>query len=624
VDAILEIGLLNALLAAALALAAVGLTALCRRPALAHALWLLVLLKLVTPPAVPLTLTLPAPAAEATAPPPLPSAEPAAPLSDLPAPPAEDLPSGPALDAAGEPDPEPPDPRPLPWRPVLACLWLAGSGLWWGLAAVRLARFRRLLRSARPAPPEVRARARELAGRLGLARCPGVWLLDAPLPPLLWCLLGRPRVLLPARLWRGLTAEQRDTLLAHELAHVRRRDHWVRRLELVALGLYWWHPAAWWARRRLQEAEELLCDARVVRALPGAAGAYAEALFKTVAFLSGPRPALPGAASGLGQVRVLKRRMTMIVRGTTAERLPRAAAWALLAVGAAALVLRPGWAQAQAAEAPAPAAVAPAQQAGPAVGAVAPVRAAAAAQEPAVALGQGAAKPPAEAVAPPRAVGVEKAAGDPQAAREEVELLRAQLEARQAELQEARALLARARRVRQRHEQLHKQGAVSVELLDQARADAEVQQARVRAKEAQVREARLRLAQAQRRLTGRAPAGRRPGRPLGELPGLGARPEPVPLGFSGGAPAPRKAPPGVAPVPEIRTAPAPDDRSTEERLQQLERQVQQLLREVRSLRQKGQPRGTTGRPAVGRPAVEVAPALPAPRELAPDPGPKRP
>src|SRR5207248_9487495 len=132
-------------------------------------------------------------------------------------------------------------------------------------------------------------RGRRLAARLGLARCPDVALVPACISPLLWALGRVPRLLLPAELWQRLTPEQRDTLLAHELAHLRRGDPWVRRLELLALGLYWWHPVAWWARRELAAAGEECCDAWVVWALPEAAPAYAAALVETVAFLSRTR-----------------------------------------------------------------------------------------------------------------------------------------------------------------------------------------------------------------------------------------------------------------------------------------------------------------------------------------------
>src|SRR5438874_1563645 len=59
-DTLLEAGLSNAVAAAVLALVAAGVARLGRRPALTHSLWLLVLLKLVTPPIIPLALPWPA------------------------------------------------------------------------------------------------------------------------------------------------------------------------------------------------------------------------------------------------------------------------------------------------------------------------------------------------------------------------------------------------------------------------------------------------------------------------------------------------------------------------------------------------------------------------------------
>ena len=71
--------------------------------------------------------------------------------------------------------------------------------------------------------------------RLGVAHPPEVWLMPVPIPPMLWAVLRTPRLLLPVELWERLSEEQRDTLLAHELVHLRGRDHWVRRLEEHAL-----------------------------------------------------------------------------------------------------------------------------------------------------------------------------------------------------------------------------------------------------------------------------------------------------------------------------------------------------------------------------------------------------
>ena len=188
------------------------------------------------------------------------------------------------------------------------------------------------------------ARAVWPRGRSG-RRCPDVLLLPAPLPPMIWAALGRVRVLLPAGLVERLDDEQLAALLAHELAHVRRGDHWVRRLEFIVLGLYWWYPLAWWARTRLQAEEEECCDAWVVEALP--AHAYASAIVATVDFLANDLAPVPVLASGLGRLDGLKRRLTLILTGTAPKRLNLAGRLAVLVLGLALLPLLPTLARSQ-------------------------------------------------------------------------------------------------------------------------------------------------------------------------------------------------------------------------------------------------------------------------------------
>ena len=97
---------------------------------------------------------------------------------------------------------------------------------------------------------------------------------------MLWAVVGRPRILLPRTLWTGFDPDHREAVLAHELAHLARGDHWMRRFELVVLALYWWCPVAWIAVRELRRAEEACCDARVLGVVPDRAVAYAEALVR--------------------------------------------------------------------------------------------------------------------------------------------------------------------------------------------------------------------------------------------------------------------------------------------------------------------------------------------------------
>ena len=92
---------------------------------------------------------------------------------------------------------------------------------------------------------------------------PGVQILFAPVStPILWGWL-RPVVLLPleAQDW---SVERRRFAIAHELAHLERRDNWSALLALTAQALYWFHPLVWWLSAKMAEQRELACDNHVL------------------------------------------------------------------------------------------------------------------------------------------------------------------------------------------------------------------------------------------------------------------------------------------------------------------------------------------------------------------------
>ncbi|MFO0863342.1 MAG: M56 family metallopeptidase [Gemmataceae bacterium] len=85
---------------------------------------------------------------------------------------------------------------------------------------------------------------------------------------MLWVRGFAARLILPADLLPRLVGQQGDALLLHELAHWKRGDHWVRRLEMLVLGLYWWCPARLVGQGpHAEECEEECCDAWVVSTL---------------------------------------------------------------------------------------------------------------------------------------------------------------------------------------------------------------------------------------------------------------------------------------------------------------------------------------------------------------------
>ncbi|MHC4992292.1 MAG: M56 family metallopeptidase, partial [Planctomycetota bacterium] len=139
--------------------------------------------------------------------------------------------------------------------------------------------------------------------------------------PLVWC--GRtPRVLLPWPLWRELDDLGRRAVVLHELAHLRRRDHWVCWAELAVSVVYWWHPVVWWIRRRLREEADLSCDAWVTALLPAGRRAYAQALLETRKYLSAEVAVTPAIGLGAGTIRAKRfaRRLTMVMTEQSAPR----------------------------------------------------------------------------------------------------------------------------------------------------------------------------------------------------------------------------------------------------------------------------------------------------------------
>jgi len=336
---LLEIALSNAAMATALAVLAAVVCRVYRRSAFAHGVWLVVLVKLVTPPLVTVPLPWFAEPADEVVVPAFLMLDRAAPAVNL------------LVDQARNPAVEPFDAVAAEdaathgslssWKLPIVIVWLTGSVCVLAWMARSIVRFRRLLRFARPAEGVVEEITAELARRLKLARHPEVCLVPGTVSPMLWGLGARPRVLLPVELLPRLDREQLRTIILHELAHWQRRDHWVRPLEMVVTALYWWHPAVWWARAELREAEEQCCDAWVIATIEGAERAYALALLETVAFLSRTRVPLPVSASGIGQVSHLRRRLTMIMTGHKRRSLTWAGCAALLAIGLLALPLLP-------------------------------------------------------------------------------------------------------------------------------------------------------------------------------------------------------------------------------------------------------------------------------------------
>lgn len=222
------------------------------RPAVAHALWLLVVLRLALPPVVAWPWALPLPWAKQAAPVEA-VAEPEV-VSDSVSDVAYELVvvSGELLEEIPPPPPveEVAPPPPFPWCWWLGVAWLTGTAVVAGVSVRQTWRLSREVRAAALAPPELLERVRRASRKLGVTP-PLVRVTPALVSPVIIG-FARPVLLWPVGLERKLTADGAAAVLAHELAHLKRRDHWVRWLELLAFVLHWWNPLFRPVRRRLR------------------------------------------------------------------------------------------------------------------------------------------------------------------------------------------------------------------------------------------------------------------------------------------------------------------------------------------------------------------------------------
>lgn len=276
----------NVVLASLLALTAWFVQARLRHPGVARVLWLLALVKLVTPPLVSVS------------------------LIDLPGSMACALGACHCAQHAGTTALVRDQ---LPW--ILLAVWSTGAVATLILTGRCWLRFQRLTAHARAAPPEWQTLAARLAAELSTSTPPVVLAAPGRLPPLVVPGWRRPRLLLPLDLIDKLNARQKEALLLHELLHLQRGDHLVRLLEFVVGVVYWWLPGVRSIGRRLRACEESCCDAGVIARRPRARRDYARLILDVIDFAYPPATGAPQATAMSGASDVAQRVRSILNAG---------------------------------------------------------------------------------------------------------------------------------------------------------------------------------------------------------------------------------------------------------------------------------------------------------------------
>ena len=154
--------------------------------------------------------------------------------------------------------------RAAPWTPLaigLVVIWAVGMLAIASSWMARARKARALVRASVPCTTVLPAIARAVDAAATLDARTSPALVEPSLVG-----IARPVLLLPRGIAERLTAAQLDAVIAHELAHWRRRDNLTAALHMLVEAVVWFHPLVWWIGARLVEERERACDEAVVRA----------------------------------------------------------------------------------------------------------------------------------------------------------------------------------------------------------------------------------------------------------------------------------------------------------------------------------------------------------------------
>lgn len=166
------------------------------------------------------------------------------------------------------------------WSFLFSRIWVIGMALMALYAMISYLRLRRKVAATIPVGKNIR-------------------LCDNIASPFILGIL-RPRIYLPS----DIGQETADHVLAHEMAHIARKDHWWKPLGYLLLTVYWFNPFIWVAYILLCRDIELACDERVVKKLDlEEKKAYSSALLRC----SMPRHMIAACPLAFGEVGVKRR-----------------------------------------------------------------------------------------------------------------------------------------------------------------------------------------------------------------------------------------------------------------------------------------------------------------------------
>ena len=201
--------------------------------------------------------------------------------------------------------------RPSFWT-VLMASWCAGVVVF----VVRLVRgWRKMMRVASRAreanDPALQSLVREASSFVGLRGAPKLLTTEESVSPFVTGVF-RPAVVVPEKLTRKVSSDELLSVLAHEFAHVRRRDIAVGWILALCEAVYFFHPALHLAKRRLMFERECACDEMVLALGKSNRGVYARALVCAADVCASPDRGVSPIIVAAESFRDLKKRLILV------------------------------------------------------------------------------------------------------------------------------------------------------------------------------------------------------------------------------------------------------------------------------------------------------------------------
>ncbi len=227
------------------------------------------------------------------------------------------------------------------WQPVAIVAWLIISCVLLLRDLATVVRAEKLRASAGEAPSSLQLQFENLKARLNCAM-PTELRVSNSMTLLSPCVFGvlRATIVIPAAMLTQLTSHEIESVLAHEIAHIRRHDFLFNLLQLAIGSLYFFNPAVHFINRQIRSEREACCDAAAVKAV-GSSVVYAQTLSRFAEWIHEKRSdGLPSAAMGFAHSQNGKL-LDRVRRILVPEEAPRtfSSAWGFLLVVLATLVV---------------------------------------------------------------------------------------------------------------------------------------------------------------------------------------------------------------------------------------------------------------------------------------------